>query len=118
LARACCQRLTLVVEKSTPPADGVPLLAHVHARFLYLKRLVLVPADDDHRLGSIALRIVLDGLLAGDAGGDAVGHALALARTLLLLGGTALLGILANAVQGKGTKNLAPGKYVLFWMVT
>ena len=83
-------------------ADGVPLLAHVHVRLLYLERLVLVPADDDHRLGAVALGVVPDGLPAGDAGGDAVGHALALARTLLLPGGTAGLGILAHAVHGPG----------------
>ena len=83
-------------------ADGIPLLAHVHARLLYLKRLVLVPADDDHRLGTVPLGVVHDRLFAGDAGGDAVGHALALAGALFFLGSTAALGVLADTVHGIG----------------
>jgi len=83
-------------------ADGVPLLAHVHPGLLHLKVLVLVPADDGHRLGAVAIWIVAHGFLAGDAGGDAVRHAIALAGAPLLLPGAAGVGILAHAVNGLG----------------
>ena len=83
-------------------ADGVPLLPHVHLGLLHLQVLVLVPADDGHRLGGVALGIVAHGLLAGDAGGDAVRHALALAGAPLLLPGAAGVGVLANAVNDIG----------------
>ena len=72
-------------------ADGLALHAYRHLRTLYLKVLVRVPADDHHRLRVVAIRIELDGLLAGHLGADAV--ALALARQGCPLLGTAALGL-------------------------
>ena len=80
-------------------ADGVPLLAHVHLGLLHFQVLVLVPADDGHRLRGVALRIVAHGLLAGDAVGDAVRHTLALPCAPFPLPGATGIGILADTVH-------------------